>query len=191
MSAVSLPVNRPLGRALIVAAPGARGDTLRILGQLGYEFQEADDPYSGFVELCRNRLNYTAVILGLSSLYREELSVVAAIKRRLPHLEIWLTHTDGRHAALADAVRQGADGLLAEDGLHRIADSSPDEDDSPSQSTSQPVLVDSSTTQGCATESMDDFSGDDGSLGEPVLSSEELRALLQEQPSNPPSGSSM
>ena len=178
MSAVSLPVNRPVGRALVVAAPGARLETTRILAQLGYESVESDDPYTAFVELCRNRLAYNAVILGLSSLYREELAIIAAVKRRFPHLEIWLTQTDGRQAALADGVRLGADGLLAEDGLHRVAaepvestDASPSEREKSVESMS------------------DDFGGDDAGLGEPVLSADELRALLQEQPVNPPGSS--
>ena len=43
-------------------------------------------------------------------------------KRRWPHLDVWLTHTDGRASTLAEAMRLGADALLADDGqLHRTA----------------------------------------------------------------------
>ena len=64
---------------------------------------------------------YRAMILCLNSLYREELSFIASIKHRYPHIEIWLSQTDGRAAALAEALRLGADGLMSEDGPHRFA----------------------------------------------------------------------
>ena len=47
----------------------------------------------------------TAVILSVGSLHREELAFIPGVKRRFPHLEIWLTHTDGRQSALAEAMR--------------------------------------------------------------------------------------
>src|SRR5205823_7920748 len=137
---------------------------------------EVDEPYSAMAELCRRPLVYRAIILSLTSLYREELPLISAVKRRWPHVDIWLTQTDGRHAALADAMRLGADGLLSDDGLHRTA---------------------------IATGGLEGHYGrDDGSLGpasavapagehsaedefggnEPILTAEELRALLTEQP---------
>ena len=65
---------------------------------------------------------YRGCVLSLQSVYREEISmIVCTLKRRLPELEIWLSHTDGRQSALAKAMRLGADGLLGEEGLHRIA----------------------------------------------------------------------
>jgi hypothetical protein len=66
-------------------------------------------------------MTYRAMILCLNSLYREELAFIASIKRRYPHIDIWLSQTDGRAAALAEALRLGADGLLSEDGPHRFA----------------------------------------------------------------------
>src|SRR3954471_21198289 len=121
MSQVSLPVTRPAGRALLVSNPAARADVRATLARLGYGCGEADDPYSAMAELCRRPLVYRALILSLASLYREEMALIQAVKRRWPHVDIWLTQTDGRHAALADAMRLGADGLLSEDGLHRTA----------------------------------------------------------------------
>jgi hypothetical protein len=120
MSGVSLPVTRPLGRALVVGAASARPESVKTLAQLGYDCAEADDPYAAFADLCNHRLAYHAVIISIASLYREELAVISAIKRVLPHIDVWLTQTDGRQAALAEGIRLGADGLLAEDGLHRI-----------------------------------------------------------------------
>src|SRR5258708_17145608 len=99
MSQVSLPVTRPAGRALLVSNPAARADVRETLGRLGYGCAESDDPYTAMAELCRRPLVYRAMILSLSGLYREELSVIAAVKRRYPHVELWLAHTDGRQAA--------------------------------------------------------------------------------------------
>src|SRR5687768_6890235 len=105
MSGLSLPVNRPTGRALLVASPASRAHPLEILGGLRFDVTEVDDPYAAMTELCRRPLVYRAVILSLASLYREELSIVATVKARFPHVELWLAHTDGRQAALAEAMR--------------------------------------------------------------------------------------
>ena len=121
MSGVSLPVTRPTGRALIVGSAAGRAQPVSVMQGLGFGCVEFDDPYAAMVELCRRPLVYRAIILGLTSLYREELYLIDGVKRRYPHVEVWLTQTDGRQAALAEAMRLGADGLLAEDGLHRIA----------------------------------------------------------------------
>src|SRR3954453_2164670 len=121
MTGVSIPVTRPTGRALIIGSPSCRSVPLTTLQRLGFTCAEVDDPYSAMTEVCRRPLAYRAVILSLASLYREELPIIQSIKRRWPHVDIWLTQTDGRHAALADAMRLGADGLLSEDGLHRTA----------------------------------------------------------------------
>src|SRR4051812_13210195 len=121
MSGVSLPVNRPSGRAIVVGSAGCRGAAVATLRGLGYQTIEADDPYSAAAELSRRSMTYRAMILCLNSLYREELSFVASIKRRYPHIDIWLSQTDGRAAALAEALRMGADGLLSDDGPHRFA----------------------------------------------------------------------
>src|SRR5262245_3805112 len=108
MPAVSLPVNRPDGRALVVAHPSGRASLIEILARNGYQSGECEDPYTATLELARRKLSYCALILSLASLYREELSLIATVKRRFPHLEIWLAHTDGRQAALAEAMRLGA-----------------------------------------------------------------------------------
>jgi DNA-binding NarL/FixJ family response regulator len=169
-----MPVTRPTGRALLVAAPSARPDSLKTLSQLGFECAEADEPYSAFVELCNHRLAYHAVILSLSSIYRDELTVITTIKRLWPHIDVWLSHTDGRHAAMAEGVRLGADGLLAEDGLHRLGQ----------LSASVPLRAPSIPIPVATREHSHD--SDEMPSAEPVLTSDELRALLQDQPSLPP-----
>jgi hypothetical protein len=187
MSGVSLPVTRPIGRALVVANPSSRSQPLAALQRLGYSCAEADDPYTGMLELCRNPLAYRSLILSLTSLYKEELPFIESVKRRFPHIEVWLTQTDGRQAALAESMRLGADGLLADDGLHRIAITPATEPTSPAM---QPTVLRpaSSDPAQSAPPSDTSMSDRDIAVGEPVLTADELRALLQEQPSLPPSG---
>jgi DNA-binding NarL/FixJ family response regulator len=177
MSTVSMPVSRPVGRALVVAGPSARAVTLAILQQLGYACGEVDDPYAALLELCRRPTAYQSVILGLGSLYREELAVVTTVKQRFPQVEVWLTQTDGRPAAMAEAVRLGADGLLGEDGLHRIAMTAA------APVVAQAVVGPPVVAVSAASPARDDRD-EDVRLNEPILSAEELRALLQELPSS-------
>ncbi len=182
MSAVSLPVTRPIGRALVVASPSSRPQPLSVLQHLGYSCAEVDDPYSAMAELCRRPMVYRALILSLTSLYKEELSVVATIKQRLPHIEVWLTQTDGRQASLAEAMRMGADGLLGDDGLHRIA-MSPAHEQTPAMRPLPAQTPDETSTETTANHQDSEDDGDIG-IGEPVLTADELRALLQEQPAS-------
>jgi hypothetical protein len=182
MSQVSLPVTRPTGRALLVSNPAARADVRETLARLGYGCGEADDPYAAMAELCRRPLVYRAMILSLSGLYREELSIIAAVKRRYPHVELWLAHTDGRQAALAEAMSLGADGLLDDDGLHRIAMNG---------LSREPSVALSPAEELPSVPEMDMAVRDEGEAlepDEPILSADELRALLQEQPGAPSEG---
>jgi hypothetical protein len=178
MSGVSLPVTRPSGPALVVANPSSRPQPMGILQRLGYSCVETDDPYSAMLELCRRPLLYRSLILSLSSLFKEELVLIESVKHRFPQIEIWLTQTDGRQASMAEAMRLGADGLLADDGLHRIAMPASAEPSirPPTSDESEP------DSENSASQAIDR----DPSIGEPVLTADELRALLQEQPSTPP-----
>lgn len=191
MSAVSLPVTRPVGRALVVAHASGRASLVEMLGRLGFESGECEDPYSAALELTRRRLGYRALILSLASLFREELGIIATVKRRFPHIEIWLTHTDGRQALLAEAMRLGADGLLDDEGLHRIAAAPSHEGTGYHPMT---TLAPSAPFQDSVTEDPQEENSESSSLdssdpvGEPVLTADELRALLQDQPVMPPSG---
>lgn len=163
---------------------------------LGYSCAEAEDPYSAMAELCRRPLSYRALILSISSLYREELQLIGAVRRRFPHIEVWLADTDGRQSAMADGMRLGADGLLAEDGMHRMAVAPAEihpagvpvesfgDDARRDQETEPPPTLADDETDDAPTRLRHDVE----SLGEPVLSADELRALLQEQPSTPPNG---
>ncbi len=120
MSGVSLPVERPTGRAIVVGQPSCRTAPISALQRLGFACTECDDPYEGMQQLCRRPLFYSAMIVCLHSLYREELSIISSLKRRFTHIEVWLADTDGRQAALVEAMHLGADGLIDEEGLHRL-----------------------------------------------------------------------
>jgi hypothetical protein len=176
MSGVSMPVNRPIGRALIVGSPSTRSQPLATLQRHGYICAEADDPYAAMAELCRRPLVYRAIIFSLASVYKEELAMIATVKRRFPHVEMWLTNTDGRQALMIEAMRLGAEGLVAEDGLHRLAIGS-----------APHAPLDPSDMPRTAMEPMVHAEHDTGSpdVGEAVLTADELRALLQEQPAVP------
>lgn len=191
MSGVSLPVTRPPGRALIVGQPAYRGAPATALQKRGYVCTEVDDPYDAMVQLCRRPLFYSAVILSLNSLYREELPIITSIKRRFSHLDVWLSDTDGRQAALAEAMRLGADGLVAEDGLHRIAAAVPPaQGDGPapaplSPSVEIPDSPDHDSPNPDSTKpppEPGELSGAQDRSTDPLLTAEELRALLQESP---------
>jgi hypothetical protein len=174
MSSVSLPVNRGGGRALVVGTPSNRPGAIAILQQLGLSCAEADDPYAAAVELARRPMVYRALILSLASLFKEELGIVGMVKRRMPHIVVWVTHTDGRQAALAEAMRLGADGLLSEEGLHRIAGG---------EAVTEKVNATRPQTTSKIFQAED--VEDPPAANEPVLTADELRALLHEQPNMP------
>jgi DNA-binding NarL/FixJ family response regulator len=178
MTGVSMPVTRPTGRALIIGLPSCRSAPLNTLQRMGFTCAEIDDPYSAMAELCRRPLVYRAMILSLASFYREELAIIQSVKRRWPHVDVWLTQTDGRHAALADAMRLGADGLLSDDGLHRTAMTT----GGPDALYSRPDASFGPTSVVAPTDTRDESSEDEFGGNEPILTAEELRALLAEQP---------
>jgi hypothetical protein len=186
MSGVSLPVTRPTGRALVVANPGARAQPVEAMAALGFECVEADEPYAAMLELATRPLAYRAMVLGLAGLYLEELELIRSVKRRYPHMDIWLTQTDGRQAGLAEAIRLGADGLLADDGLHRIALAGSAMEPQPTPRSANAAAPISQAPQEAASPAASASEADmETNMGEPVLTADELRALLEEQPSFP------
>ncbi len=180
-------MSKSAGRVLVVGSAACRAHARTALSRLPYEFAAVDDPYAAAMELCRRPLAYRAVVLCLNSVFREELGLISLIKSRMRHLELYLSQTDGRQAAIVDATRRGADAILSDDGLHRFDEpaltSHPLTELPPESPQRKPGAL--------APDANDDaamFS--DASSGDAVLTAEELRALLQEQPSLPPGSDS-
>ncbi len=196
MSGFSLPGSRPGGRALVVGSAACRAASMEVLSHLGYGCDEVEDPFTAMAQVCRQPGAYTAIILNLQNLYREELALVGALKQRYPEVEVWLAGTDGRPAALAEATQFGADGLLSEEGLHRLNIGravSPPAAERPLQVERSAPPIDPparAIAPMAPTERMFDeaepvkgeMHSGNGNGHEPVLSAEELRALLHDPP---------
>jgi hypothetical protein len=185
----------------LIVHESSRSGPLELLSRQGFQCATQEDPYAAMAELARRPLAYRAVFLSLQSVYQEELLIIPAIKRRWPHLDIWLTHVDGRVSTLADAMRLGADGLLAEDGqLHRTAVGAPADvmplpspilraapvEEGPSSTVSPPITPEMEKPAAASAAPADMFV--DQNTGEPVLTADELRALLQDPPATLPAG---
>ena len=121
MSAIRLPVTRPAGRVLLVGSESCRATPLELLRKSGFACGESDSPYSAILELSRQVNHYGALLLCLNSIYKEELPMIAAVKRRWPNLDIWLAQTENRQSTLEEAIAFGADGVIDQDGFHRTA----------------------------------------------------------------------
>src|SRR5205085_11631996 len=80
-SSLSMPVVRPSGRCLVVASGQCQPQPLAVLRQMGFECAAFADPYASMIELTRRPLVYRALVLSLQSLYREELLLIATVKR--------------------------------------------------------------------------------------------------------------
>jgi DNA-binding NarL/FixJ family response regulator len=190
---------------LVVASGGAQPALQATLRNAGYDAFSVDDPYAALLELLVKPMVYRAVVMSLQGLYREELSVIRTLRARLPHVEVWLAHTDGRHAAMAEAVRLGAGGILSDEGLHRFDESAsaPATSEPAASATlsaralmlgepcSDAIPVAAPTAHSVSGESTgghDESTGashssdlpDSLASGEPILSAEELTALLAE-----------
>jgi hypothetical protein len=171
---------KPAGRALVVAAQDASDGSRDVLAGLGYEVDRREDPYAAMLELCRRPLVFRVAVLSLQGLYRDELAIIGALRRRLPHVSIYLTETDGRQAALAEAMRLGAEGLIDAAGLHSFADAPPPPA-APRPTQFRPVPE---AAPRLSPEPVPDRNGHatktatSSAATEPVLSAEELRALL-------------
>lgn len=176
---------KPAGHALVVMNDASRAHPGSVLSQLGYEIDHRDDPYSAMLELCRRPLVYRAMVLSLQSLYRDELALISAVRRRFPHVSIWLTHTDGRQAALAEAMRLGAEGLISEDGIHSFADAMIQTPPAPPPTVFRPAPVQEPEPEKPAVAPAAPATRSSSAAApppdEPVLTADELRALLGDE----------
>ena len=105
---------------LVVAPDAGRERTLAALRELGYVAEAAPDPYAAVARLARDRGEFAGLVLSLAGIFTEELSLIQTLKR-LGRLEVVVCDMDGRGAEFAEAMRLGADALLAGGFLHRLA----------------------------------------------------------------------
>lgn len=132
---------------------------------LGIACDFVDEPYAAMGELCKRAQEYGVIVLSLQGIYDEELTLIPAVKRRFPQMQVYLAHTDGRQSAMAEGLRLGAAGLLTDQSLHPLV--SPVV---PAENPPPPPPAAAAVTRL------------DLSSSEPLLTAEELRALLDDEP---------
>lgn len=169
-----LPSTSPklIGRALIIGNRLGSGET-RALSELQLRIESATDPYAAMAEIAARPLVYRALILPMLQIFPEELALVRAVKKRYPHVQIIAAQVGGRLGRAEELHRLGVDAIVSEKGLQYFSpapksDSSPVPAPAPQSENTTPVP----------------FSSGPVSSPEPVLTAEELRALLGE--SSPP-----
>jgi hypothetical protein len=133
-------------------------------------------------ELCRRPLVYRMVVLSLQGVYQEELSIIPAIKRRFPHVDVYLAHTDGRQGTMVEGMRLGADGIVSEQGIHRTATPAVRPVNPPAAPAAAPTPPPAPVTPPVAPQSVTPVPRLDLAASEPLLTAEELRALLDDEP---------
>jgi DNA-binding NarL/FixJ family response regulator len=175
----------PAGHALVVCAEASLPALSGELESLGFRVTLAPDPYAAMAELLERPLVYDAVVLSLPAVYRDELSLIRTLRHRMPHVEVLIAHSDGRHAAMAEALRLGATGLLGEEGIHRLMQVNASF--APAAIRPEPAAAAAARNEIAPSASND--RADDPVLtddNQPLLTADELRALLADPPTMPP-----
>ena len=151
-----------IGRALMVGKHVSACDA-SALRELGLEVELMGDPYAAMAELASRPLAYRALVLSLAAIFPEELAIVNVVKKRYPHVKIMAGDTAGRPALLAEVKKLGVEQIVVQSEMPATASLSKDKIETPAE-----------------------INENDEQLrqpaGEPVLTAEELRALLEDQP---------
>ena len=142
-----------------MALPEAEAGLARDLRDVGYSPRFVTDPYAAVVELATATGPIVAVALSLPALRAGETSLIEAIRRRYPGVDVIVTDVDGRAGVLAEAVRLGANALLLAGQLHRLTPPA---------------------GPGPAAEPVPFSLGTGGTINAGILTQAELRALLQD-----------
>jgi hypothetical protein len=143
-----------IGRALLIGKRIPSQDA-QLLAAEGLQVELATDPYAAIAELAGRPLVYRALVLPLPQLFPEELALVRVVKKRFPHVQIIASEMPEKMNRTDDLRRFGFDAILA-GTLQPFA--SPTKIEVLIPRTIQKSIGDS----------------------EPVLSAEELRALLSD-----------
>ena len=162
------PPAHPAGRALVVAADAGRPQALATLQDLGYAAEATADPYAAVARLAADRGSFSNLVLSLAAVLPEELGVIETVKARLGPIDVTVCDVDGRGAEFGEAMRLGADALLAGGDLHRMT---------PPTLPPSPLPNASAPARDWPDESADRPAAGNG---DPALTPAELRALLDD-----------
>ncbi|MGC4032799.1 MAG: hypothetical protein QM754_13910 [Tepidisphaeraceae bacterium] len=176
---LSANVIKSAGHALIVGGEACRPQPRQTLQAIGYETDERDNPYAALLELCARPLVYRALVLSLQSIYKEELALISTVRQRFPHVSVWLAHTDGRQAALVEAMRLGAEALVSPNGIHSFGETVAQPQPPARQMTFRPVpAADPSPEPAPEPLARQDKKHAQNEHQDPLLTADELHALL-------------
>ncbi len=143
-----------IGRALLIGKRVPSQDA-QLLAAEGLQVELASDPYAAIAELAGRPLVYRALVLPLPQLFPEELALVRVVKKRFPHVQTIASEVPEKMIRSDELRRLGFDAVLSEK-LRLLASPVKAEGFTP-----RPVQI---------------SAGD----SEPVLTAEELRALLSD-----------
>ena len=115
------PPDVAVRRALVLVAEAGRDEARATLDALGYAPEVAADPYAAVGRLAEGVDAFGLLVVSLAAVFEEELVLIETVKQRLGPVEVAVCDVDGRGAAFAEAMRLGADALLAGGMLHRFA----------------------------------------------------------------------
>jgi hypothetical protein len=144
-----------IGRALLIGKRIPSKDA-QLLAAEGLQVELTTDPYAAVAELANRPLVYRALVLPLPQLFPEELALVRVVKKRFPHVQIIASEVPEKLNRTDDLRRFGFDAILTET----------------LQSLASPAKLEVLTPR-----TIQKSVGD----SEPVLTAEELRALLSDE----------
>lgn len=173
-------------RVAVVGSGEALARVLGLLHREGAACEAVNDPYR-VVGLVAGSSGVSAVVLVLPCLYPEEMAVVGAL-RRLTGVPVIVAAADGLMSQLSAAIREGATAILTERGIDWLGVPAstgplpPAATPGSTEVTPPPTPIRSTPQVDVTTpeDRFDELSEESGPPPEPVLSAEELRALLQE-----------
>jgi hypothetical protein len=148
-----------IGRALLVGKRVAAEDS-NVLAADGLQVELTNDPYAAIAELAGRPLVYRALVLPLPQLFSEELALVRVVKRRFPHVQVIASEVPAQMIRSDELRRLGFDAILSSTALQPLGAATKIE----------------AVVHTAAHMPVQKSSGD----SEPVLTAEELRALLSD-----------
>lgn len=162
----------PIDRPRVALLVGARdGGSAGLPADVHWRPESWSDPYAMIARLARGSRDVAAVILPLGALREGELAVIRTIKRYYPHIDVFVTDVGPHGTALAEAVIYGADGICTNGLLHRFHAPPPPPPSPPPATTAPPAT-------GAVPHPQPPQRDDPPDSTQPVLTSEELQALL-------------